>query len=128
MSKYIVDTTVLVELLRGNGRAKAFLETNHPDITVITVAELIQGARNKEDLTIINKTIGLFNQISAGPTVWNLALELLKRYNLSHGLLLLDALIASCAIVKKKMLVTGNYGDFKFISELKVVNQDKILK
>jgi len=128
MIKYIVDTTVLVELLRGNGRAKAFLETNHPDITVITVAELIQGARNKEDLTIINKTIGLFNQISAGPTVWNLALELLKRYNLSHGLLLLDALIASCAIVKKKMLVTGNYGDFKFISELKVVNQDKILK
>ena len=41
MSKYLADTTVVIEMLRGNLSAKNFLE-NRPAISAVTAAELIQ--------------------------------------------------------------------------------------
>jgi predicted nucleic acid-binding protein len=46
------------------------------------------------------------------------ASDLLRRYRLSHGLLIADALIAATAIVLESPLVSKNQGDYKFIADL----------
>jgi predicted nucleic acid-binding protein len=46
------------------------------------------------------------------------SLELMKKYSLSHGLLIPDAIIAASAITKNLPLWTFNQKDFKFIDDL----------
>ncbi|HYE73042.1 MAG TPA: PIN domain-containing protein [Blastocatellia bacterium] len=43
------------------------------------------------------------------------AVELLKQYRLSHGLLIADALIAATAIEHNQPFITKNQRDFRFI-------------
>jgi predicted nucleic acid-binding protein len=126
MIKYLVDTTMLVDMLRGNVAAKKFLE-NRPEISMVTVAELIQGALDKQNLKIVEKTCKLLPQIEIDRIVSLKAIDLLRKYSLSHGLLFMDALIAASAISKKCVLVTANVKDFIFIEDLKVESQKKIL-
>ena len=49
------------------------------------------------------------------------AVELIRRYRLSHGLLLADALIASTAIVADLPLATKNQRDYRPIEGLDLV-------
>ena len=127
MSKYIVDTTVLVEMLRGNNLAKKFLE-KLPQVSKVTLVELIQGCRNKNDLKIVEKACEPLPQIKIDGAISEMAIELLKTYNLSYGLLFLDALIAATCIIRKNILVTENIKDFKFIKDLKVVAHASVFK
>ena len=127
MSKYIADTTVLVEMLRGNNLAKKFLE-KLPQVSKVTLVELIQGCRNKNDLKIVEKACEPLPQIKIDGAISEMAIELLKTYNLSYGLLFLDALIAATCIIRKNILVTENIKDFKFIKDLKVVAHASVFK
>lgn len=126
MNRYLVDTTVVVEMLRGNLKARHFLERKRPEISAVTAAELIQGSFDRENLEVVKKTLKLLPQIQFNSAISELAIELLMKYKLSHGLLFLDALIAASAMVKKKILVTANIKDFKFISRLELVNQKEV--
>lgn len=45
-------------------------------------------------------------------------MELMKKFSISYGLLIPDALIAGTAIIKKLPLWTFNHKDFKFIDNL----------
>lgn len=127
MSKYLADTTVLIDTLRGDDLAKHFLE-HSPEISIVSLVELIQGCQNKDDLKVVEKICSKLPQIDINETISRLALELLQQYNLSHGLLFLDAIIAATCILRKKILVTDNIKDFKFISNLEVISQKEFLK
>jgi len=122
MKSFLVDTTVLVELLRGNILAKKFLESS-PEISKITLVELIQGCKNKKELRLVDKACDPLHQIKVDIEISEAAIELLRKYNLSHGLLFLDALIAATCILRKNILVTQNLKDFKFITGLQVLSQ-----
>lgn len=124
MIKYLADTTVLVEMLRGNSLAKQFLE-KLPEISKVTLAELIQGCRDKEDLRLVERACSLMPQIKIDGDISEMAVGLLRKYNLSHGLLFLDALIAATCITRKDILVTENIKDFRFINSLQVISQKK---
>lgn len=124
MSKFLADTTVLVEMLRGNFAAKQFLESS-PEISKVTLVELIQGCQDKKDLRAVEKACDFLPQIKIDETISNRAIELLREYHLSHGLLFLDALMAATCIIRKNILVTQNIKDFKFIRGLTVSSQDE---
>ena len=47
------------------------------------------------------------------------AIDLIRSYSNSHGLLIGDALIAAAALENDLTIVTYNVDDFKFISNLK---------
>jgi len=111
-----------VELLRGNILAKKFLESS-PEISKITLVELIQGCKNKEELRLVEKACYPLHQIKVDIEISEMAIELLRKYNLSHGLLFLDALIAATCIIRKNILVTQNLKDFRFIAGLQVISQ-----
>lgn len=119
--KYLADTTVIVEMLRGNERAHEFLK-DLPEISQVTVAELIQGCQDKKDLSVIETVTNALPQVKIDKLISDKAIELLKKYYLSDGLIYLDALIAAHAIVRKKVLVTSNLRDYNFIEGLAAIS------
>lgn len=127
MSKYLVDTTLLIEHLRGNKQAKVFLEDNSPNISTVSIAELIQGSRDKEELVAALKLVSSLSEITIDKKISNHATELMKKFYLSKGLKFLDALIAATALENKLILITGNLKHFKFIEGLAVASQENYL-
>ena len=124
MNKYLADTTVFIEHLRGNLHAKQFLEGQNPSISTVSIAELIQGARDKQELALVIKLCTSFSDTSIDKKISRRALDLLEQYHLSHGLLFLDALIAAIALENNMILVTGNIKHFKYIPTLQVISQE----
>lgn len=49
------------------------------------------------------------------------AVDLLKQYFLSHGLLIADGLIAATALIHNEALITKNQRDFRFITGLNLL-------
>ena len=122
MEKYLVDTTVLVDHLRGKTKASKFLERDDYLVSAITLAELLQGARNKKEQKIIEELISQLAVSWGNKTINQLAIELIQVYFLKHNLRFLDALIAATALQGNLILVTANTKHFQFISGLKLIN------
>ena len=122
MKKYLADTTVLVDHLRSIPYATEFLRKENIVISFVTTAELLQSARNKNEQKSIQKLTSQLEINWGGTQVGKQAIQLLEDYFLKYNLRLLDALIASTALVNNFTLVTGNIKDFHFIKDLKVVN------
>lgn len=126
MNKFLADTTVLIEHLRGNERAKLFLEKYSPSVSTVTIAELIQGSRDKRELTTVLKLYTSLVEEVIDKKISNKALDLLKRFYLSNGLLFLDALVAATAMENKLTLVTGNLKHFRFIKGVEIISQETV--
>lgn len=122
MKKYLVDTSILIDHLRGKSEATEFLKQDNLVISAVTGAELFQGARNKKEQELIQKLVNQFEISWFTPSISKLALELLKQYFLKFSLGFLDALIAATALNKDLILVTGNLKHFRSINNLKLYN------
>lgn len=48
------------------------------------------------------------------------AVDLVRKYNLSHGLLIADAIIAATVLISEAQLFSKNANDFTFIENLSV--------
>ena len=80
--------------------------------------ELTIGCRNKADQRELSALLNRFQILSITAEVSDRAVELLHQYNLSHGLLIADALIAATAIVHTAPFASKNQRDFRFIEGL----------
>ncbi len=126
MSRYLADTTVLIDHLRSDIQAKQFLKKHAPYLSTVTVAELIQGTKNKNELNVVLRVCKAFTELEITKKISNKAINLLVDFHLSHGLRFLDAIIASTAIENNLILVTKNMKDFRFITGLKIISQKEI--
>lgn len=120
MAKYLADTNILIDHLQGNAQATEFLTKESPAISVITVAELVQGCRNPKQLAQVNTLLSDFEVLHIDYFISNLATKLVSDLYLSHGLKLLDAIVAATAIKHKLILKTQDTKHFKFIKKLVV--------
>ena len=122
MEKYLVDTSVLIDHLRGDSRAAYFLDTQANLATsYITIGEILQGPSDKRELKIVKSLITSFKVYWGSEQASRLAMQLLESYNLSHGLRLFDALQAAIALSASLVLVTDNVKHFKYIPRLQAV-------
>ncbi len=128
MIKYLLDTTFLVEHLRGSHKTGQFLEKEELYVSTVTIAELIQGARDKKELALVNKICKNIDEVIIDKKISKKAIDLLYNLHLSDGLMFLDALIAATAIENKLTLITGNIKHFNKIEELQVSSQEAVLK
>jgi len=81
---YLVDTSIIVDYLRGSKKAASFLNSqNSVVISTITAAEIYQGAKNKKELNILKKLINSFKTVPINANICQLALTLLEKYTLS---------------------------------------------
>lgn len=122
MAKYLADTTVLVEFFRGDKRASDYIKNIQPVISHVTVAELFEGARDKQHLTKLKRAIEDLTAMPIEAPISSLAVNLIKRYFLSYHMEFMDALIAATAMEHNLTLVTANVKHFSFIKGLKVLD------
>ncbi len=122
MEKIVLDTNILIEILKGNQSIIAKLSSFNADyyISSITVMELYYGALNKAELFQLKKFILLFKVIEVNETISSISTELVFEYAKSHNLAIPDSLIASTAISAKSKLFTLNLKDFKYIDGLEL--------
>ena len=95
---FLVDTNVLVDFLRGNEPAVAFVKRNVFRIVLssIVVAELYAGARD-EELAELDLLPQLFLVRPVTTEIARTGGLLKAKYGKSHGLGLADALLAATA-------------------------------
>lgn len=119
----IVDTDILIDIGRNDNvaieRLKLEKDKYELAVSVITEMELIIGCINKTELKYVEQFLESFEVLSLNLEISRKAVDLLKQYRLSHGLLIADSLIAATAIIFNTALLTKNQKDFKFIKELR---------
>jgi len=114
MSKVVLDTDVLIDLLRGREDTRAFLHdlVGHsvPCCSVISVAEIYAGMRQGESTT----TTALLDGLVILPVSREIAEAAghFKRRSKSRRLELADCLIAATAFVEGAAVATGNARDY----------------
>ena len=118
------DTDILVDAGRGLEEAVNYLYAKHRPssfaVSVVTQMELMVGCRNRNELRKLEKFLRQFSVIKVNHVISDRAVELLRVYRLSHGLLIADSLIAATALVLKMPFATNNQQDFRFIKGLKL--------
>ncbi len=119
----VVDTDILVDALRDVQEAIAQLEEIEERVTVsiVTQMELIVGCRNASELRRLERFLSRFTVRTLTGATAKRAVSLLRRYRLSHGLLIPDALIAATALADTLPLLTKNQRDFRFIDGLELL-------
>jgi len=118
----VVDTDILVDAGRGVQEALDYLQAlehrARPAVSAVTQMELIVGCRNKTELQALERFLRRFRILKIDETISDKAVELLRQYRLSHGLLIADALIAATALSWGCPLVSKNQRDYRFIAGL----------
>jgi predicted nucleic acid-binding protein len=118
----LVDTDILIEAGRGTAEALDCLQEHEEKatltISVITQMELLVGCRDKRELEKLTKFLKRFQVLHLDEVASRFAADLIKKYRLSHGLLIPDALIAASAMASGLPLLTRNMRDYRFITGL----------
>jgi predicted nucleic acid-binding protein len=116
----LVDTDVLIDVQRGHPPALAWFAglTDLPAVPGFVVMELIQDARNGQE---VRQALRL---VAPLPVVWPTEADCARAmtdfaaYHLTHGLGLLDALIASCTVGRSATLLTFNLKHYRAVPGL----------
>ena len=123
MEVILLDSNILIDILKGKKDTINKVQDFTPPLIIssITVMELMIGARNKQEITMLEKFIELFEIIHIDSSISNLAIQLVTKYAKSHSLDIPDSLIAATALVSRVQLFTYNKKDFQFIPKLDLI-------
>ncbi len=118
--KYLIDTDVLIEYLRGSDQAAEFLEELEGDllISATTVAELFSAARGSDELDALDQFILAFEVVPVDEPLARAGGRLRQEYHASRGVGL--SLIAASALEREAELVTFNRWHYPTVQDLTV--------
>jgi len=120
----LCDTCVIIDFM--NGRSQVLNELIASETTLfinsIIEMELLQGARDKKELRVIENKLHAFRLLNMQQDIFDLATEYVRKYRLSHGLALPDAVIGATAIFYQMPLFTYNRKDFKFLPNIQLAD------
>ena len=120
----LCDTCVIIDFMSGRSRVLNDLINNDTTLFVNSIIEmeLLQGARDKNELQRIEKKLGAFRLLNMQQTIFDLATQFIREYRLSHGLALPDAVIGATAIYYQMPLFTYNRKDFRFLPKIQLTD------
>lgn len=119
----LIDTDVMIWLMRGNDRAASAVQETWPrSIAIVTYMEMVHGLRSREQIRAAKSllkeqgfvTLGLSEDIAHRAAIY------MEEYAPSIGLCVVDALIAATAAELGLPLLTGNDRHFQPILGLDV--------
>jgi len=119
----IFDSDVLIWASRGDAEAIALVNsTRDRAVSIVTVMEILQGVRSKLEM---RTTKQFFHQMNfrilpLSESIGHVTAGLIEEHAMSHGLRLVDALIAATARESGETLATGNVRHFRSIADLDV--------
>lgn len=125
MSSGILDSSVLIDCLRGRAGAVAFLRSHTaavglPTTHLLVAAELYAGARDARELRAIQSFLAPFQLAVPNEADGLAALDLFRQYRLSHGVDWPDCQIAATALRLGVEVFTLNVKHFSAFSGLVV--------
>lgn len=121
-NRYLLDSDILVEYLRNQPQAIDYIDSLEGELltSVITVAELIAGARNQTERKSIELFLSAMIVIAIDYAIARQGGLYRQQYKQSHGTGLDDALIAATAEQTGAVLVSFNQRHFPMITNLLV--------
>ena len=125
MPNYLLcDTCVIIDFMNERSAVLHSLLENKTTLFINSIIEmeLLQGARNKNELRAIQKKLSSFRLLDMQQVIFDLATDYIRAYRLSQGLALPDAIIGATAIYYQLPLFTYNSKDFRFLPEIQLVN------
>lgn len=120
----LCDTNIFIYAFNGKQETIDQLQTiglENVVISSITLMELLQGMRNKAELTQAKKKIRYFDVVEINREISKLATQFIEDYNLRHGLQIPNAIIGATAVILQVPLYTYNTKDFKFLPGIVLV-------
>jgi len=120
---HLVDTSILIDFLRGNQAAKIWLDGFSPGelvISVITAAEIVTGCRNLREQKQVEKELALYPMVLVSGPISETAWEWYRQYRLSQGVGFLDCLIGASAYHTGLIVCTLNEKHFRPFPDLRV--------
>ena len=124
MSEVLVDTSVVIDYLRGQADARDYLEDLRSGANlathVVVVAETLVGARDREEQQVIDSFFRPFRVRSVESTDGERSLDLFRSFHLAHGVEWLDCLIAATCLRLRVPVATLNDKHFSVFPDLDV--------
>jgi predicted nucleic acid-binding protein len=116
----LVDTDVLIDVLRGHAEAVAWIRplTRRIALSAITVAELYAGVKGRAEKQLLEDLVGLFSVLPVTTDIAKQGGVYRQQFRPSHGTGLADALIAATAVAHGARLVTLNTKHFPMLERL----------
>jgi predicted nucleic acid-binding protein len=117
----LLDTTVLVDALRGREEAVEFIEDleDRPAVSVVTVGELYVGIGRDEEAQL-KRFLSVFRALPIDGAIARQAGYWRRDFAPSHGVSLADALIAATAGAHQLEFVTHNTKHFPMLEAVTV--------
>jgi predicted nucleic acid-binding protein len=117
----LVDTNILIDLLRGRQQAKDFMEAQSepPAISVASIVELYAGFKSRREELDGERLLQMSRILVLSDDIARRAGMFSRHYELSHGLDDLDAIIAATAEHHGLRLATLNVKHFPMFPKLK---------
>ena len=119
----LIDTDVIIWYMRGNKNAfNALKKQNQFSISAITYMELVQGMRNKNELSLLRKSLKSWGTkiIYISEEISIKAIFYVEKHYLSHSMQIADALIGATAVSYDVPLLTGNDKHYKIVKEIRI--------
>lgn len=121
-SRYLVDTDVIINYLKGKSKSKEFLMKiingkTAGFFSVITEAELLSGARNDKEKASIYDILDIMEAIEVERKMAVTAGNFRRKYA-AYGTKLPDAIIAATAKERELIVATANKKHFKVFDEI----------
>jgi predicted nucleic acid-binding protein len=122
-SRFLVDTDIIINYLKGGRKARDFLmgiidESIAGFFSVITEAELLSGARNADDESAIYSILDCMEVIEVERNIAVTAGRLRQKYYAVYRTELPDAIIAATASEYDLVLATANEKHFNMFKEI----------
>jgi predicted nucleic acid-binding protein len=119
-ARYLLDTDVLIEYLRGRQQAAEFLEGIKGElmISAITVAELVSGVHGSKEMEALDQFMLAFQVVPIDDRLARQGGLIRQQFHPSHGIGLADALIAATALDREAQLVTFNRRHYPMVQDV----------
>lgn len=119
-SRLLLDTDVLIDYLRGEPKAIAYLEerTESLMLSAMTVAELFAEVREGEERRTLEGFLRVFEIAAISPQIAERGGLLRRDYKRGYNTGLADAIIAATAEHERASLVTLNDKHFPMLEDV----------
>jgi predicted nucleic acid-binding protein len=125
MTDPVIDTSILVDYLRGHQQAIPWLDGLRTKGALFThavaAAELLIGARDRRELQQLDAFLATFTIIPANEADSLTAVDYVRRFHLSHGVGLLDCVIAATCVRLGAPVATANSKHFSVFPTIAVI-------
>lgn len=125
---YLIDSNAIIEFLggklpdSGNEWLQTIVENEIHCISVINQIELLGFDGPQDEMQILEEFISTTRILPLTDEIVKQTIELRKALKIK----LPDAVIAATALNHKLKLITRNISDFRYISELEVINPHEL--